>query len=72
MQILEARIGGFGLASRRDAIRLTDVPSFDGAFVTNARGIAPVAAIDGTALLVDADRMAQLTKAYASAGWDRI
>jgi len=72
MQILQSRIGGFGLAWRRASVRLTDVPAFDGAFVTNARGIAPVATIDGMALPVDADRMAQLAKAYASSGWDRI
>jgi branched-subunit amino acid aminotransferase/4-amino-4-deoxychorismate lyase len=72
MRILQARIGGFGLAWRRASVKLTDVPSFDGAFVTNARGIAAVAAIDSLALPVDADRMAQLTKAYASAEWDRI
>lgn len=72
MQILQARIDEFGLTSRRAAIRLADIQAFDGAFVTNARGIAAVGEIDGTPLPVDADRMALLTKAYACAGWDRI
>lgn len=72
MQILQARIGEFGLTSRRAVVRLADVKSFAGAFVTNARGIAPVARIDGIVLPVDTDRMTTLTKAYACAGWDRI
>jgi branched-subunit amino acid aminotransferase/4-amino-4-deoxychorismate lyase len=72
MQILQARVGAFGLTSSRAAVRLADIEAFDGAFVTNARGIAPVAEIDGTDLPVDDDRMARLTKAYDSAGWDRI
>lgn len=72
MQILQANIGAFGLTSRRAAISLADIGAFDGAFVTNARGIAPVAEIDGTVLPVDEDRMTQLANAYACAGWDRI
>ncbi len=72
MQILQARIGAFGLTWRRAACRLADIGSFGGAFVTNARGIAPVAEIEGTVLPINADRMAQLAEAYASAGWDRI
>lgn len=72
MQILQARIGEFGLTSRRAVVRLADVKSFAGAFVTSARGIAPVAGIDGTVLPVDAGRIMTLTKAYACAGWDRI
>jgi len=72
MQVLQARIGAFGLTWRRAAVTLADVQSFDGAFVSNARGIAPIAEIDGKALPVDADRMAQLRNAYASAEWDPI
>jgi branched-subunit amino acid aminotransferase/4-amino-4-deoxychorismate lyase len=72
MQVLTARLGEFGLTSRRAEVMLTDVRSFDGAFVTNARGIAAVAAIDETVLPVAADRMAQLIAAYDSAAWDRI
>jgi branched-subunit amino acid aminotransferase/4-amino-4-deoxychorismate lyase len=72
MQLLQARIGEFGLTSRRAPVRLADVQSFDGVFVTNARGIAPVAGIDAAVLAVDTDRMARLTLAYDSAGWDKI
>jgi branched-subunit amino acid aminotransferase/4-amino-4-deoxychorismate lyase len=72
MQVLTARIGEFGLTSRRAEVRLADVQSFDGAFVTNARGIAAVASIDEAVLPVDADRMTRLMMAYDSAPWDRI
>src|SRR5215472_2207180 len=72
MQVLAARIGELGLTSRRAEVRLTDVQSLDGAFVTNARGIAAVASIDETVLPVDADRMTLLMTAYDSVGWDRI
>jgi len=72
MQILEARLSGFGLATRRTTIRLADLPAFDGVFVTNARGIAPVAEIDGTPLPVNVSVMALLEKAYDSAPWDPI
>lgn len=72
MRILQEGIDGSGLTWRRAEVRLADVPSFDGAFVTNARGIAPVAEIDGAVLPVPADRMARLAKVYSGAGWDRI
>jgi branched-subunit amino acid aminotransferase/4-amino-4-deoxychorismate lyase len=71
-QILQARMGDFGLASRSIPIRVADIPSFDAAFVTNARGLAPVAEIDDVTLPVNVGLMTQLTKAYTSVGWDRI
>ena len=55
----------------REAYRLW-LAILGGAFVTSARGIAPVAEIDGTTLPVDADQMTRLRTAYESAGWDRI
>lgn len=72
MQLLTARIGEFGLTSRRAEVRLADLQSFDGAFVTSARGIAAVASIDETVLPAASDRLMRLMAAYDSAGWDRI
>lgn len=72
MQILQARIGDFGLTWRLAPVGLADLGSFDGVFVTNARGLASVAEIDGVALPVDEKRMAKLADAYASAPWDQI
>jgi branched-subunit amino acid aminotransferase/4-amino-4-deoxychorismate lyase len=72
MLILAARVGSFGLATRRTTVRFAELSAFDGAFVTNARGIAPVGEIDGTPVPVNASLMTTLAKAYDSAPWDRI
>jgi branched-subunit amino acid aminotransferase/4-amino-4-deoxychorismate lyase len=72
MQLLESRLGAFGLTSRRATIRLGDVPAFDGTFITNARGIAAVGEIDGKPVPVNVGMMEELARVYASAGWDRI
>jgi branched-subunit amino acid aminotransferase/4-amino-4-deoxychorismate lyase len=72
MQVLQSRIGAFGLTWCRAPVRLADVRSFHGVFVTNARGIAAVAEVDDIALPVDEELMAKLTNAYCSAHWDQI
>ncbi len=72
MAVVDARLSGVGLASRRIPIRVADVAGFDGAFVTNARGIAPVGEIDGVPLPVPAELMTRLTTAYACAPADLI
>jgi branched-subunit amino acid aminotransferase/4-amino-4-deoxychorismate lyase len=53
MQLLEPRLAGAGIASRRARVRLFDIPSFEAGFVTNARGVAPIGRIDGVELSVD-------------------
>ena len=72
MQILAARVDSFGLATRRTTIRVADLPAFDGAFVTNSWGVAPVGEIDGTPVPVNVGLMTRLVKAYDSTPWDRI
>jgi branched-subunit amino acid aminotransferase/4-amino-4-deoxychorismate lyase len=72
MQVLDRELPGAGLTSRRARVRVPDVGSFAGAFVTNARGIAAVGQIDDHVLAVDAKMMTRLTGAYQSAGWDPI
>jgi branched-subunit amino acid aminotransferase/4-amino-4-deoxychorismate lyase len=72
MQLLQARLPGHGLPSRRSPVRLADVESFAGVFVTNSRGIAPVKQVDNRALPVDTLLMQRLTEAYESAPWDQI
>jgi branched-subunit amino acid aminotransferase/4-amino-4-deoxychorismate lyase len=72
MQLLQQRLGDFGLQYRYAPVHLPDVASFDGVFVTNARGIAPVAAIDEGTLPVNVGLMTRLDKAYDSVAWDRI
>jgi len=58
--------------SRRAPVRVSDLGSFAGAFVTNSHGIAPVGQVDELTLPVDTALMAVLTRAYESAGWDQI
>jgi branched-subunit amino acid aminotransferase/4-amino-4-deoxychorismate lyase len=72
MQLLDSQLPGTGLTSRRARVRVPDVGSFTGAFVTNARGIAAVGQIDDHVLAADAKLMTTLTEAYQSASWDPI
>lgn len=72
MQLLDLRLAGYGLASRRAPVRLPDLGSFATVFVTNARGLAPVGQVDDLALRVDAELIRTLTEAYRSVPWDRI
>ena len=72
MQLLDRQLPATGLTSRRAQVRVPDVGSFAGAFVTNARGIAAVGQIDDRVLAVDAKLITTLTDAYQSAGWDPI
>ncbi len=70
MQLVEPRLPAAGVASHREPVRLADLPSFDAAFVTNSRGIAPVGRIDEVAYAVDEDMMAALAGVYAAVPWD--
>ena len=72
MQILERALPRHGVPSRRALVRLSGLGAFAAAFVTSARGIAPVGQIDGLTLPVDAALMTTLTAAYESAGWDQL
>jgi branched-subunit amino acid aminotransferase/4-amino-4-deoxychorismate lyase len=72
MQILERALAERGVPSRRAPVRVSDLGSFAGAFVTNSHGIAPVGQVDELTLPVDTALMAVLTRAYESAGWDQI
>jgi branched-subunit amino acid aminotransferase/4-amino-4-deoxychorismate lyase len=72
MQLLEPKLVEAGLPSRRATVRLADLASFAGIFVTNARGIAAVGRVDNLRLPVDPLLMKTLTEAYESVPWDRI
>jgi prepilin-type processing-associated H-X9-DG protein len=72
MQLLEAALPHRGVPVRRETIRLPEVAAFDGAFLTNARGIAVVAAIDDVVLPEAAEGMAALVDAYAAIPWEAI
>ncbi len=72
MQVLERELSKVGIAWRRRAVNIADVGSFDGAFLTNARGIAPVGKIDDTAMPLDAEHLAIVIRTFEAAPWDPI
>ena len=72
MQLLNRQLPGLGLTPRSAQVRIQEVASFSGIFVTNARGIAPVGQVDGAAVPVDLGLMRTLTDAYESAAWEPI
>ncbi|WP_433243400.1 aminotransferase class IV [Streptosporangium sp. CA-135522] len=72
MQLLEPRLPGGGLPTRRSPVRLADLDSFGAAFVTNSQGIAPVARIDDLSFPVEGELMKTVTRIYESVPWDPI
>ena len=55
MQVLERELPKAGIAWSRRSVNVAEIGSFDGAFLTNARGIAPVGRIDDTEMRLDAE-----------------
>jgi branched-subunit amino acid aminotransferase/4-amino-4-deoxychorismate lyase len=72
MRLLEARFAEHGIPSRRGTVRLADLPTFEGVFVTNSRGIAPVDRVDDLRIPVVTDRMKAVSEVYDAVPWDRI
>jgi branched-subunit amino acid aminotransferase/4-amino-4-deoxychorismate lyase len=72
MQLLERKLVELGVPTRRAPVRLHDIASFEGAFLSNARGVAAVSEVDGMSLPMQARRMETIADAYASVPWDLI
>jgi branched-subunit amino acid aminotransferase/4-amino-4-deoxychorismate lyase len=72
MQVIVPALAVRGIPSVRRVVRLGDVGSFDGAFVTNSWGVATVGAIDELELPVDEAFGRTLTAAYESVPRDPI
>jgi branched-subunit amino acid aminotransferase/4-amino-4-deoxychorismate lyase len=72
MQLLEERLPGRGVVIRRERVRVSGIGSLDGAFLSNARGLAAVSSIDDVDLPARADRMELLADVYDSVPWDPI
>jgi branched-subunit amino acid aminotransferase/4-amino-4-deoxychorismate lyase len=72
MQLLERKLVELGVPARRAPVRLHDIASLDGAFLSNARGVAAVSEVDGMSLPIQARRMETIADAYASVPWDII
>jgi branched-subunit amino acid aminotransferase/4-amino-4-deoxychorismate lyase len=72
MQLLERQLPGRGEPVRHEPIHVEDVSAFEGAFLSSARGIAVVSAIDDVVLPERAVRMTALVDAYDAVPWDEI
>ena len=72
MQLVEPRLPNAGLSTRRCPVHLRDVASYAAAFVTNARGIVPVARIDEVPMTIEHDLMRKVAEVYGSVPWDTI
>jgi branched-subunit amino acid aminotransferase/4-amino-4-deoxychorismate lyase len=72
MQLLERDLPDRGVRSRRAPVRLDDVASFEGAFLSNARGVSAVSQVDDIRLPLPSGRIAAVADAYAAVPWDAI
>jgi branched-subunit amino acid aminotransferase/4-amino-4-deoxychorismate lyase len=72
MQLLRQQLTGAGLRWTQRPIRLADLHTMTGMFVTSARGIAPVVEVEDAKLPVAADSMARLAQCYDAVPWDPI
>ena len=72
MQLVERALAERGVPPRRAPVRVSDLGSFAGAFVTNSHGIAPVGQVDDLTLPVDDALMSAVRQAYESSAWDQI
>ena len=72
MQVLERELSKAHVPWLRRPVHLADVGSFDGAFITNSRGIAPVGRIDDTLLPTNGALVASVMQVFDEAPWDPI
>jgi branched-subunit amino acid aminotransferase/4-amino-4-deoxychorismate lyase len=72
MGLLVRHLPEHGIPARRGTVRLADLPTFEGVFVTSSRGIAAVDRVDDLRVPVATDRMKAVSEVYANVPWDRI
>ncbi len=72
MQVVQRALDDAGLAWRSEAVRISDLATFEGAFVTNAHGIATVAQIGDLSLPTDTVLMDRVSALLAEARHDPI
>ncbi len=71
-QLVEPRLAGAGLPTRRGPVRLADLPALRAAIVTNSHGVAPVGAIGPVQLPGSVELAEAVTGIYESVPWDVI
>jgi branched-subunit amino acid aminotransferase/4-amino-4-deoxychorismate lyase len=72
MQVLQRELSQASIPWGHRSVNVADIGSFDGAFITNSRGIAPVGRIDETILPTDAELVSTVMRMFAAAPWDPI
>ena len=72
MQLLNRKSAAHSIPSRRATVRLVDLASFDAVFLSNSRGVAPVAGVDDMSLALDTQRLKTLIDLYETVPWDQI
>jgi branched-subunit amino acid aminotransferase/4-amino-4-deoxychorismate lyase len=72
MQVLQRELDTANVAWRYGPVRVSDLNSLDGAFVTNSHGMATVASIDDLQLPSDSERMRTATRLLSDAAYDTI
>jgi branched-subunit amino acid aminotransferase/4-amino-4-deoxychorismate lyase len=72
MQLLGHTLPELGVPIRRGTVRLEDVVAFAGAFLANARGIAPVSQLNDDRLPVPTTHIDAIGAAYAAVRWETI
>lgn len=72
MQLLDRELPRRGVPVRCSAVRLADLASLDGAFVTSARGIGAVTRIGDVAFPAEPAGLRMLAETYAAVPWDAV
>jgi branched-subunit amino acid aminotransferase/4-amino-4-deoxychorismate lyase len=72
MQVLQRELASAHVPWRYEPVHRSDLGSFDGAFVTSARGLATVARIDDLSLPAGSELMGSVTRLLAAAPYDAI
>jgi branched-subunit amino acid aminotransferase/4-amino-4-deoxychorismate lyase len=69
---LQRELSAADVPQQHRPVLLDDLTGFDGAFVTNSRGVAAVRRIDELDLPTEAPLLARVHDLYAQAPWDVI
>lgn len=72
MQVLQRELSAADVPQEHRRVLLDGLAAFDGAFVINSRGIAPVRRIDERDIPLDAAVLARVLGLHAQAPWDVI
>jgi branched-subunit amino acid aminotransferase/4-amino-4-deoxychorismate lyase len=72
MQVLQRELDTAGVSWRYGPVRVTDLASIDGAFVTNSHGMASVARIDDLSMPTNSELMRTASQLLATARYDPI